>query len=214
MENGKQNLFVAVAMLAAISAGLGLYVARHGGDAAPPHIEGLLWPNPKVLHEFVTIDQDGKPFGLDELRGKWSFLFFGYTHCPDVCPMTMAVLGQVQDELHKDPDGDLPRAVLVTIDPERDTPQQLAAYVKHFGADVIGLGGSIENVQTLAAQIGVAFYKTDAAADGGYLMDHSAGVFLIDPQGRMVGVFQAPHTAPQIVERFRAIRAFIEDNAT
>lgn len=171
-----------------------------------------MWPNPKQVQAFQAIDHTGKEFGVEQLRGKWSFLFFGYTHCPDICPITLAVLARVQQEIDA-AGGEPVQTVFVSVDPERDTPGQLARYVQYFDRRFIGLGGTPEQVQGLTAQLGIPFRHDAPSADGSYLVDHSASVFLLDPQGRLLSVFPAPHEAAGIVARFREIRAFMEREA-
>jgi len=173
-----------------------------------------MWPNPRQVGTFQVIDHEGREFGVEQLRGKWSFLFFGYTHCPDICPITLAVLSRVQQALEADAAGAPVQMVFVSVDPERDTPEQLAQYVRHFDDRMIGLGGTTAQVQGLTAQLGIAFYHTEPAADGNYLVDHSASVFLLDPEARLVSIFSAPHEADRLVAKLREIRKFIEQVGT
>ncbi|MGH8248007.1 MAG: SCO family protein, partial [Gammaproteobacteria bacterium] len=174
------RLVVFVLGLMAFGAGVGIYSANQYRPAPQPAVEGLLWPNPKQIREFVLIDQDGAPFDLARLRGKWSFVFFGYTHCPDVCPITLSVLGLVHGALAAEgPEGESVQTLFVTVDPKRDSPQRLADYVRYFDKDFIGLGGTQEQVSSLSSQLGVAYFHSPASADGNYLVDHSAAVFLI-----------------------------------
>jgi len=197
--------------LMVVATAAGIYTARYQQNARhPPDIAGLLWPNPKQLDAFSTLDDKGEVFGLENLQGKWSFLFFGFTHCPDICPITLSVLNEVTTRIEKDGQHSDTQVVFVSIDPARDTPGQLAAYVAYFNKEFIGLGGSQEQVQSLAGQIGVVYFRSETSATGDYLMDHSASAFLIDPQGRLVGVFSAPHSADDIAARFVKIKTFIE----
>lgn len=203
------TLAVSALGLMAFGAGVGIYSANQYRPASQPAIEGLLWPNPKQIHAFAAIDQDGTPFDLERLKGKWSFVFFGYTHCPDICPITLSVLGLVQGALAADGlDGTQVQTLFVTVDPERDSPQRLGEYVRYFDKNFIGLGGTSEQVASLASQLGVAYFRAPAG-DGNYLVDHSAAVFLIDPVGRLVGILSAPHQAETILGRFRQIREFV-----
>jgi protein SCO1/2 len=195
--------------LAALGAGIGAWTARYY-QPRTASIEGLMWPNPKQVRTFEAVDHEGRAFGLEQLRGKWSFLFFGYTHCPDVCPVTLAILARVQRELDAAGAAVPMQAVFVSVDPERDTPAQLAQYVRHFHERFIGVGGTLAQVQGLTAQLGIAFYHDAPAADGNYLVDHSASVFLLDPEARLVSIFAAPQDAGRILARFREIRDFIQ----
>ena len=158
-----------------------------------PDINGLLWPNPKPLRQFGIMDHRGDFFTLNNLQGQWSFLFFGYTHCPDVCPLTMSLMKQFSQRL-SDEHSDLKHQVIfVTVDPERDTQNVLKEYIEYFNPEFIGLGGTNAQVFGLTREIGVAFFLQEKDDDGNYLVDHSASIFMIDPQGRLSGILSAPH---------------------
>ena len=190
--------------------GVGYYFADYYRTAAHPDVPGLLWPEPKQLRAFATIDQTGQVFGLDRLQGKWSFLFFGYTHCPDVCPLTLKVLADLGRDLQGTAAGGDTQVVFITVDPDRDTAEQLGQYVGYFDPRFIGLGGTIAQVESLASQIGAVFMYGEKSATGDYIVDHTASIFLIDPQGRVVAVFAAPHQVDSIRDRYRMIRNFID----
>ena len=202
-------LSASVALMATGTA-VGLLTARY--YRPQPHgaaIEGLLWPNPKQIGAFEALDESGAPFRADQLRGKWSMLFFGYTHCPDVCPITLAVLHQVRRTLVQDNEP-APQVLFVTVDPERDPPQRLREYVTWFDKAFKGVGGSAAQVQSLSAQFGIAAIPDRADEKGDYTVEHSASVFLTDPGARLVGVISAPTDAARVIARYRQIRAFIE----
>ena len=128
-------------------------------------------------------DADGKPRSLDDWRGKVVVVFFGYTQCPDVCPTTMAELAQIRTMLGAQ--GDRLETVFVTIDPERDTPEVLKAYVANFGPNVVALRGSAEQTAAAAKEFKVFYAKVAGKTAGSYTMDHSAASFVFDPAGRV-----------------------------
>ncbi len=196
--------------LIAFGMGIGFYSASYYTPAKPPGIQGLLWPNPKILRPFATIDHRGETFSIDKLQGKWSFIFFGYTHCPDICPITMTVLNEVYDQAMKTGDVDNMQIIFVTVDPERDNSQRLADYVSYFNENMIGLGGTREQIRSLTDQIGVVSMRGPESAPGEYLVDHSASVFLTGPEATLVSIFSAPHTAESIIKRFQQITRFLE----
>lgn len=197
--------------LIALGMGIGFYSARYYDHIGPPErIEGFFWPNPKQIYPFVTVDHHGQTFNLDQLQGKWSFIFFGYTHCPDICPITLTVLAQVYDQLAKMNQTDKVQVLFVTADPERDTPEQLQQYVTYFNKNFIGLGGNPAQIQSLAIQLGAVAHTGEKTAAGDYLVDHSASIFLTDPRARLVSVYTTPHEAGPIVKRFLQIKDFIE----
>jgi len=127
-------------------------------------------------------DADGRTRALADWRGKVVVVFFGYTQCPDVCPTTMAELARVRAELGAD--GEKLQAVFVTVDPERDTPEILKAYVGNFGAGFTALRGTPEQVAAVAKEFKVFYAKVPGRTSGNYTMDHSAASFVFDTQGR------------------------------
>lgn len=199
--------------LIAFGAGIGIFSAGQQRPQLPVQIQGLMWPKPKSLQTFSTIDQDGKEFGLQNLQGKWSFLFFGYTHCPDICPITLTVMAKVYKQLQSMQQQSELQMIFVSVDPERDTSEQLHSYVSYFNEGFVGLGGSLEQIQGLTGQMGIAFFHDQPTAAGDYMVDHSASIFLIDPQGQLLAILSAPHQAEDILSRFLEIRSFIENQA-
>lgn len=199
-----------VIALIGLGAFFGIYTSEYYQRNQDPGIQGLLWPNPKQLRPFATIDQDNQVFGLDRLQGKWSFLFFGYTHCPDICPLTMSSLNQAWKILEQKGKADPAQVVFVSVDPQRDTSQLLKEYVRYFNPEFIGLGGTMTQVDSLARQIGIAYMHREKDERGDYLVDHSGSIFLIDPEGRLLAVLQGPHEPRAIVDRFLDIKHFYE----
>ena len=128
-------------------------------------------------------DADGKMRSLADWKGKVAVVFFGYTQCPDVCPTTMAELAQIRTLMGAD--GDKLQTVFVTIDPERDTPEILKAYVGNFGPGVVALRGNAEQTAAAAKEFKVFYAKVGGKSPGSYTMDHSAASFVFDPQGRV-----------------------------
>ena len=185
-----------VAAVAALSALAGVYVARMLGQPAVPSLEaGTSLPQPRVLEDFSLVDTHGAPASLATLRGHPTLVFFGFTHCPDVCPTTLALLASVQKEV-------IPRdarlaglkLALISVDPERDTPGQMGSYIAAFHGDFIGLTGSPPEIVKASKSFGVAAARVDLGG-GNYTMDHSATVFALDAQARIVAVFTPPLTA-------------------
>jgi cytochrome oxidase Cu insertion factor (SCO1/SenC/PrrC family) len=208
----KRLIFITLLVLLSIAAGmlLNLWTSRHEASklTAQPGIEGLLWPNPRTLAPFTLIDQLGKAFGLEQMSGKWSFLFFGYTHCPDACPITLTVLKQFYEKLvAENAAGDV-QVIFVTVDPARDTPQQMADYVRYFNDKFIGLTGTGAQIAALTQQMGVVFRKADDRED--YAVDHSAAVFLVSPDRQWVAIFSPPHQVEDLLTRYKSIRTFID----
>jgi protein SCO1/2 len=158
----------------------------------------LVLPEARDIPSFTLIDQNGAPFGPPRLAGRWSLLFFGFTHCPDICPGTLFDLARVTRGLREAGDAVAERVqvVFVSVDPERDDPARLRDYVAYFDPDFTAVTGPHEQLEPLTRTLGIAYRiePHDAGAER-YEVDHSASVLLIDPAGRLHGVFPAPHDA-------------------
>ena len=133
--------------------------------------------------ELALPDADGRPRTLADFKGKVSVVFFGYTHCPDVCPTTLSELAEVKRLLG--PQGDRVQAVFVSVDPERDTPQILKAYMDNFGPGFIALRGTPEQTAAAAREFKVFYMKVPGKTEGSYTVDHTAGSYVVDTQGRL-----------------------------
>jgi protein SCO1 len=153
-------------------------------------------------------DADGKPRSLGEFKGKVVVVFFGYTQCPDVCPTTMAELSQVKRSLGDD--GARLQGIFVTVDPERDTGVVLKAYVDNFNAGFVGLRGSAEQTQQAAREFKVFFAKVPGRTESSYTIDHTAGAYIFDPQGR-IRLFSRHGAGPKALED--DIRALLRESA-
>jgi len=156
---------------------------RIAGRSASPTFHFTDITGAEFARKLDLPDVDGKPRSLGDWKGKVTVVFFGYTQCPDVCPTTMAELAQIRQLLGAD--GDKLQTVFVTIDPERDTPEILKAYVANFGPGVVALRGDAEQTATAAKEFKVFFQKVPGKAPGSYTMDHSAASFVFDPAGRV-----------------------------
>ena len=190
---------VLIAVVAVVALTLGALASYLTSREAAPKIEGLLWPQSKALAAVDLEDHRRKAFTLDRMTGRWTLLFFGYTHCPDVCPVTMSVLKNALT-LMAESGADVapPQVVFVSVDPARDTLEHMAAYVGHFSPDFLGVTGGDAELKAFARQLGVLYIHAEPDADGNYLVDHTAAVFLVDPRGHLVALFQAPHQAQRI----------------
>jgi protein SCO1/2 len=150
----------------------------------------ILLPQSRQLPPVTMTNQDGQPVVVNELKGKWSLLFFGYTFCPDICPATLAQLRQLQGQLPAETLAKL-RIVLVTVDPNRDTPEQLKKYLEYFDAGFIGLTGEEAIIQKLANGVSIPFIPADTSKEN-YTVDHSGNLVLIGPDGKQRGFIRAP----------------------
>ena len=153
---------------------------------------------------FELVDQDGKTVTDRDLKGKWSLIYFGYTHCPDACPTALNDISIALADLG--PKRDAIRAVFITVDPERDTPKELKAYLTAFDAPILALTGTAEQVAKAAKSYRV-YYAKHPEADGDYSMDHSSVIYVMDPQGRFTASFTHESTPEQIAERMKKLLA-------
>jgi protein SCO1/2 len=167
-------------------------------------LQATRFPVARQLAPFTLVDHNNAVFNETTLRQHWSFLFFGYTHCPDVCPTTLSVLNSVAQRL-QDAEANI-RFVFISVDPERDTPEKLARYVSYFNKNFIGVTGTEQQIEQFTRELGIMHMRVAADENAtGYLVDHTASVLLIDPDGRYHAVFSPPLSAEKISGDFRKI---------
>lgn len=193
MTSTQKTVFVLLACVALV---LGLTVnkvlsSKGEGDPAELLDAGIVMlQSARSLPALELTDQDGKPQRLDQLEGKWTLVFFGYTFCPDICPTTLAELRQLHQQLPQEAKERL-RVVMVSVDPHRDTPQQLKQYLGYFDAGFVGLTGEMEQIQKAANTLGVPFIPADTSREN-YTVDHGGNLALLDPSGKQRGFIRAP----------------------
>lgn len=203
----KSSQVVVGAAVAIVAALAGMLLSRSLVKPAPqsPTLAVGTWLEPgRPLPDFTLVDQAGEPFGKQGLEGKWSVLFFGFTSCPDICPTTLTTLGSFEKSLQDLPAGDRPQVVFVSVDPQRDTPQRVDAYVRFFSPTIRGITGTPEAIASFADALHVP-YAVTALPDGNYTVDHSSALFLVDPAGALRAVFSAPHDAAKLATDFRQV---------
>jgi protein SCO1/2 len=163
-----------------------------------------LLETPRNMGEFELIDHNGKPFNPSRLEGQWTLMFFGFTHCPDVCPTTMTFLNTFLERL-EGTEAEGPEVVMVSVDPARDTVQQLASYVPYFNADFTGVTGEFLDVHRFATALNIPFRKV-VEEDGSYQVDHSSNIVLINPRGDYHGFFRAPLDLAKMKVTYRSAK--------
>ena len=210
----KFSIMITSVALAAILAGLWLAAIYRGNDSRVmllPDKVMTLFPDPKPLTAFALTDHQNRVFDLASLKGKWSFLFFGYTHCPDICPTTLTILARARDNIAKSGVGaeDI-QIVFISVDPNRDTASKLRQYVTYFDASFLGVTGDNAQIANLAGQLGAAYQVAITPGMENYPVYHSAAVFLVDPRARYHAVFTPPHDAEAISKRFKVMRELEE----
>ena len=168
-------------------------------------VNGLyLLETPRNFGELNLVDHHGEPFTRDRFVGRWSLVFFGFTYCPDICPTTMSFLDRLVGELEGTEVEDT-QVVMVSVDPARDTVDQLAAYVPYFNPDFIGVTGEFLDIHRFATALNTPFRKVPGQSED-YLVDHSANVVLINPRGDYHGFFKAPLDLAKMKLTYRSAR--------
>ena len=213
-------LAIAVASTVAVTAFIGW---RTGNDAVvkpPEEIEDYLFWEAKDLTDFKLTAADNRTLVLNDLKGKWSFIFFGYVHCPDVCPLTMGILGKAFKIIEKNPVAYQEiQGIFVSVDPKRDTPELLKEYASYFNSKFTGVTGDKAQLDALSRQMSALYTiqpkepqkPGDASTGDDYLVTHSSTIFLVDPQGRLYGRFPPPQLPQEIAEVFVKIRMFYNE---
>ena len=174
-----------------------------------------LFPDPKPLTAFALTDHKNRVFDLAGLKGKWSFLFFGFTHCPDICPTTLAILARARDNIAKSRVGaDDVQFVLISVDPNRDTAGKLGQYVAYFDTTFLGVTGNDAQIGNLARQLGAPYQVEFKLGMENYPVYHTTTVFLVDPRARYHAMFTPPLDAETISRRFKVLRELEGAKAT
>lgn len=171
-----------------------------------PLIQATELETPRALPAFDLVDTKNQPFNQQRLQGHWTFLFFGFTHCESVCPVTMAELGAMARKIEKQKGSPQPQVVMITLDPDRDDAARLAQYVAAFYPTFLGARGSLEAVQPLVKALGVAYERMVTTQHAShYTIEHSGAVMLINPKGQLVAFFTPPHHAADLAHDYRLL---------
>jgi protein SCO1/2 len=169
----------------------------------------FILPTPRELAAFELTDHRDERFDAGSLRGHWNFLFFGFTHCPDICPTAMATLAEAERQLQASGMvADAPfRGLLVSVDPERDDAETLGRYVNGFSENFLGVRGDLDALVELTTQLNVAFAKVPDGSGTGYQVDHSANIVIVNPYGHYHGFIRMPHKAETVAATYRSLSA-------
>jgi len=197
------RLIIAMFVVATLIAGFGYgaYQGLYGRSSAPTMTileTATVLPMPMILPEFRFVDHEGATFGPGRMQGHWSLVFFGFTNCGHVCPVTLRTLAEATAGMDT-----APRIVFVSVDPGRDTSDVLARYVGGFGGDMVGVSGDDAEIRKLASALGVAY--TVSPGPGPYVVEHSPAVFVLDPEGRYRALITSADDADLIAADLREI---------
>ena len=201
MSNVQKTVAVLLAVIAVVL-GLTIQKVLSGGEsqAKPAQLDAglVMLSTHRALPALTFTNAEGQPQDVSQLTGKWRLVFFGYTFCPDICPTTLAELRQLQSRL---PEALKQRmqVVLVSVDPARDTPQQLKQYLSFFDAGFAGLTGALEPTQELATVLGIPFIPADTTQPN-YTVDHGGNVALVGPDGALHGFLRSPLKVDKLLE--------------
>lgn len=220
----KQNLIVAVVALTAMSAGFWLSMMQDEATASAKSdtheaalaearknyspIQGsILSPARKISVPALTKD-NGTTFTNNDINGHWSLLFFGYTNCPDICPVTLNVVAGAK-KLALANNQVFPEVIFISVDPERDKVEILGEYVQYFDKDFVGVTGDEKLIKALTLQMSVAYMKMKSAEsqDSNYVVDHSSALLLLNPEGKLAAFMNPPHEAELILKDFQTVAA-------
>jgi len=202
-----QKTVVVLTALVALVLGLTVNKVLSGkGQADPVALLDagiVLLPQSREIPQVPLFDTEGAAFALDQLDGKWSLLFFGYTFCPDICPTTLAQLRELQSSLPKEAQDNM-QLVFISIDPQRDTPEHLKQYLGFYKAGFIGLMGDLPAIQALANGVSIPFIPADTSKEN-YTVDHSGNLVLVGPDGRQRGFIRAPLNNQKLLDQLPGV---------
>jgi protein SCO1/2 len=201
-----RRLLIFAVLITALGAGLAIGAWIQGRSVSLEDINATVLEPPAKLDEFELMTHLGSPFTLDSLQGKWTFMFFGYTHCPDICPTTMGTLTQM-DKILLEQDAELARQVVfVSVDPERDTIEKLSQYVPYFDPSYIGVTGNRANINRFTRKLGILHIRSGEEGSDDYLVNHSSSILLFNLDGSLRALFSGlPHNASDLADNFLKI---------
>ena len=158
---------------------------------------------PRQLAEFQLKDDSGDIFLPDQFKDKWNILFFGFTYCPDICPLTMKQMSDVRQSLGEN--SEKIRFFLVSVDPDRDKPENLRTYLDNFDTEFKGLTGEIDQIYRFSTQVNAPFFPVVNNPDPNYTVDHSGNLVLISPEANYAGFFRAPHDTNKLTKALASL---------
>jgi len=206
---------ILIILAAAIAIGLGIY-SYQKTNLSNSNISELLkhatylYDNKKAIADYDLVDHNGNPFTPNDIRGTWTFWFFGFTHCPDICPITLGTLSASVNKLKTEHNiSDKINIIFVSVDPERDDTASLKTYVNAFSEHAIGVTAEQNKLTPFLKNMGIVAVKQDNNGQlKDYLVDHSSSIFLIAPDTGISAYFGSPHEVNSIVQDFLTINKF------
>ncbi len=196
-------LFVVVALILGVAVKFAF--DQRKASFSPEQIDAgiILLPQSRAIPALQMTDQDGQPVSLDQLKGKWTLLFFGYTFCPDICPTTLAQLRQIKAQLPKSTVARM-QVILVSVDPHRDTPAKLKEYLGYFDKDFRGFNAPVSVLESFAKAVSMPYVEPDTSKPN-YTVSHSGNLALLGPDGTQRGFIRAPFSTPKLVAQLPGV---------
>mgnify|MGYP002044674604 FL=1 len=169
----------------------------------PTLLTGKILTRPMELDNFELIDQNNQTFNSESLKGNWTILFFGYTNCPDLCPTTIYKLAEVKNDVNQNLPSKNFNTVLVTLDPDRDTPERLDEYIGYFDESMLGVTGTYKNIQSFSSNLSVFYQRINK--DGGYDFNHTASIFVFNQDGSLFATMSPATSVSELRDDFYTI---------
>lgn len=202
----KPSPLILVVLLTAVGAGLAIGVWIKGSSVSIQDIDATVLAPPARLETFELTAHTGSPFTPESLEGKWTFMFFGYTNCPDICPTTLDTLTRMDRIITERGSGAKRQVVFVSVDPERDTVERLSQYVPYFDPSYIGVTGRRADINRFTRRLGILHVRVEEEGNENYLVNHSTSILLLNPDGDLRALFSGvPHSAADLAENFLKI---------
>ena len=195
-----------IILIAILALGAGLFFGSRQSQPDLSQLSGFSFPEPEKLQDIALTDHNSTAFTEDNFKDKWTFVYVGYTFCPDACPATLNTLNRLAKLIEEDGSADA-NTLLVSVDPERDTPEHLSNYVKFFNEGFTGATGTNEAIRAFADQVSAVYSLPDDRSDPNYLVDHSSSIILINPDAAVQAIFTPPQEAPVLAKDFELLVA-------
>lgn len=206
MQSNTTKISLIIVFTAIIACLVGLWVYHNTRPPILSITSGTILTEPKNIAPFKLQDKNQQAFTNQNLQNHWTFIFFGFTHCPNICPTTLSMLKQLYQNLQNDHVKQMPQIVFISVDPERDTAARLKEYLQNFNAAFEGATGDKNQIDALAQQFNVAYAKVFSDGDHQhYNIDHSGTLMLVNPQGKLFAIFTTPLDAKNIANDYEKI---------
>ena len=196
-------------ILGLIALGFGFWLAinqqRNNGPLISEEV-GIVYPQAREIGDFQLVDFDGQPIDQQRFKDKWWLVYFGFTFCPDACPMALNDMKKIK-ALFDEKIAQQVDFAFISVDPARDTPDRLKQYVQYFDPDFLAATGKMSDLQELATRVGVVFVVPENPEDQNYVVDHSTFMLLWNPQVNLQAIFKAPHKPEDVVKGVKKIIA-------